>query len=100
MLHDIAAFPAYAKKDVDHADRALELVGDILKDAGFPMEKLPAVQSAIRTHTEPRQLVERRVRPPRQAYPFARNQSTESRTAMSIGVCGRPSSRTALPAST
>ena len=50
MLHDIAAFPAYAKKDVDHADRAVELVGDILKDAGFPMQKLPAVQSAIRTH--------------------------------------------------
>lgn len=50
MLHDIAAFPAYARKDVDHADRAVELVGDILKDAGFPMQKLPAVQSAIRTH--------------------------------------------------
>ena len=50
MLHDIAAFPGYAKKDADHADRAVELVGDILKDAGFPMEKLPAVQSAIRTH--------------------------------------------------
>lgn len=50
MLHDIAAFPAFAKKDVDHADRAVELVGDILKDAGFPMDKLPAVQSAIRTH--------------------------------------------------
>lgn len=50
MLHDIAAFPAYAKKDADHADRAVELVGEILNDAGFPMEKLPAVQSAIRTH--------------------------------------------------
>lgn len=50
MLHDIGAFPAYAKKDVDHADRAVELVGDILKGSGFPMAKLPAVQSAIRTH--------------------------------------------------
>jgi len=50
MLHDIAAFPAYAQKAVDHADRAAALVGDILKDAGFPMEKLPGVQSAIRTH--------------------------------------------------
>lgn len=50
MLHDIAAFPAYAAKDVDHADRAVDLVGDILKDAGFPMAKLPSVQSAIRTH--------------------------------------------------
>ncbi|MFA6031504.1 MAG: HD domain-containing protein [Myxococcota bacterium] len=50
MLHDIAAFPAYAKQDVDHADRAVELVGDILRDAGFPMQKVPAVQAAIRTH--------------------------------------------------
>lgn len=50
MLHDIAAFPSFAQKDVDHADRAAALVGDILKDAGFPMAKLPAVQSAIRTH--------------------------------------------------
>lgn len=50
MLHDVAAFPAYAKKDVDHADRAVEVVGDLLKGTGFPMDKLPAVQSAIRTH--------------------------------------------------
>lgn len=50
MLHDMAAFPAYAAKDVDHADRAVELVGGVLKDTGFPMAKLPAVQSAIRTH--------------------------------------------------
>lgn len=50
MLHDMAAFPAYAAKDVDHADRAVALVGDVLKDTGFPMAKLPAVQAAIRTH--------------------------------------------------
>lgn len=50
MLHDMAAFPAHAQKDVDHADRAAELVGGILKDTGFPMQKLPAVQAAIRTH--------------------------------------------------
>lgn len=49
-LHDIAAFPAYAKDGVDHADQAVELVGPILKDAGFPLAKLGAVQSAIRTH--------------------------------------------------
>lgn len=50
MLHDIAAFPAYAQKGVDHADRAVDLVGEILKDTGFPMTKLPAVQAAIGTH--------------------------------------------------
>lgn len=49
-LHDIAAFPAYAKEGADHADRAAELVPQILLEAGFPMDKLPAVQSAIRTH--------------------------------------------------
>src|ERR1017187_10137787 len=32
-------------------------------------------------------------------YPFARNQSTASAKACSGGVCGRPSSRTALPGS-
>lgn len=50
MLHDVAAFPAYAQKDVDHADRAVTVVPELLKDIGFPMEKLAAVQSAIRTH--------------------------------------------------
>ncbi|GGE88069.1 MULTISPECIES: HD domain-containing protein [Niveispirillum] len=50
MLHDMAAFPGYAAKDVDHADGAAELVGNVLKDTGFPMGKLQAVQSAIRTH--------------------------------------------------
>ncbi len=29
---------------------AVEVVPDILRDAGFPMEKLAKVQSAIRTH--------------------------------------------------
>lgn len=50
MLHDMGAFAPYAAKDVDHADRAVDLAAGVLKDAGFPMEKLPAVQSAIRTH--------------------------------------------------
>lgn len=50
MLHDLAAFPGYAKEGVDHSDQAAELVGPILAEAGFPMAKLPAVQAAIRTH--------------------------------------------------
>jgi len=49
-LHDMAAFPTWAKEGIDHADRAADLVADVLKDAGFPMQKLPAVQEAIRTH--------------------------------------------------
>jgi hypothetical protein len=49
-LHDIAAFPAWAKDGVDHADQATVVVEPILKDAGFPMAKLDAVRGAIRTH--------------------------------------------------
>ncbi|WP_165768649.1 HD domain-containing protein [Sandarakinorhabdus cyanobacteriorum] len=50
LLHDAAAFPAYAKKDVDHADRAVELAEGLLRDTGFPMAKLPKVQAVMRTH--------------------------------------------------
>lgn len=50
MLHDIAAFPAYAKEGEDHADRAAALVPDILAEAGFPLDKVPQVQAAIRSH--------------------------------------------------
>jgi hypothetical protein len=49
-LHDIAAFPPWAKEGVDHADQATVAVEPVLKDAGFPMAKLEAVQGAIRTH--------------------------------------------------
>ena len=49
-LHDIAAFKPYEKPDLDHSDVAADLVGDILAPTGFPMEKLPRVQAAIREH--------------------------------------------------
>lgn len=49
-LHDVAAFPSWAKQGVDHADRAAELAGELLAPTGFPMAKLAAVQAAIRTH--------------------------------------------------
>jgi len=49
-LHDIAAFPSWAKEGVDHADQATVAVEPILKDAGFPLAKLEAVRGAIRTH--------------------------------------------------
>jgi hypothetical protein len=49
-LHDVAAFPPWAKEGVDHADQATVAVEPILKDAGFPMAKLDAVRAAIRTH--------------------------------------------------
>ena len=53
-LHDMAAFAPWAKSGVDHADEAAAIVGTILKERGFPMQKLAAVQGAIRTHMYPR----------------------------------------------
>jgi HD superfamily phosphodiesterase len=49
-LHDIAAFPPWANDKLDHSDIGADAVGDILKGTGFPMGKLEAVRSAIRTH--------------------------------------------------
>jgi len=49
-LHDMAAFPPWANPKLDHADEAARLVDSILMDTGFPMTKIDAVRSAIRTH--------------------------------------------------
>jgi uncharacterized protein len=50
FLHDMAAFPPYAKKGVEHGDRAAQTSGAVLRAAGFPMAKFPAVQAAERGH--------------------------------------------------
>jgi HD superfamily phosphodiesterase len=49
-LHDMAAFEPWQKTGVDHADQAAALVDTLLKNTGFPMKKIEAVRSAIRTH--------------------------------------------------
>lgn len=51
-LHDIAAFKPWGGGDEppDHSDVGAEVVGSVLKDTGFPMQKLDAVRAAIRTH--------------------------------------------------
>jgi uncharacterized protein len=50
-LHDIAAFkPWGGDEPPDHSDVGADVVGSILKDTGFPMQKLDAVRAAIRTH--------------------------------------------------
>ena len=49
-LHDIAAFAPWEDEKKDHSDVGAEAAAGVLKDAGFPMQKLPAVQAAIRTH--------------------------------------------------
>ena len=50
MLHDIAAFPPWEDAKRDHADRAVDVLPAVLRDAGFPAAKIPAVLEATRTH--------------------------------------------------
>jgi HD superfamily phosphodiesterase len=49
-LHDIAAFPPWEDEKQDHSDVGALAAAEVLKKAGFPVPKLEAVQSAIRTH--------------------------------------------------
>lgn len=50
FLHDVAAFEEYGKVNVDHTDAGAEVAAAMLEKAGFPKEKIPAVQDAIRGH--------------------------------------------------
>jgi uncharacterized protein len=49
-LHDMAAFPPWAKEKLDHSDVAADTVDTVLRGTGFPMAKIDAVRGAIRTH--------------------------------------------------
>jgi HD superfamily phosphodiesterase len=51
-LHDMAAFAPWdrEKEGIDHADEGARVVDTVLKGTGFPMAKMEAVRSAIRTH--------------------------------------------------
>lgn len=49
FLHDMAAFPPYKKKGEHGVVAAAESVA-VLRDAGFPMSKIAAVQAAERGH--------------------------------------------------
>jgi len=51
LLHDMGAFEPFRQAGVDHARRSVQVVDEVLKKAGFPMEKLAAVQDAIRGHS-------------------------------------------------
>lgn len=50
FLHDLAAFMPCPDAKMEHGDCAAQESGDILRAAGFPMEKLPAVLAAERGH--------------------------------------------------
>jgi len=51
-LHDMAAFAPWDrdKEGIDHSDEGARIVDTVLRDTGFPMAKMDAVRSAIRTH--------------------------------------------------
>lgn len=50
MLHDMAGYPPWEKKGVEHGDVAAVTAEPILRDAGFPMQKYAAVASAESGH--------------------------------------------------
>ncbi len=50
FLHDMAAFMPCADTKLEHGECAAEQSGVLLRAAGFPMQKLPAVQAAERGH--------------------------------------------------
>jgi uncharacterized protein len=50
FLHDMAAFMPCQDTKLEHGECAARQSGAILQAAGFPMEKLPAVQAAERGH--------------------------------------------------
>ncbi|WP_439476156.1 HD domain-containing protein [Brevundimonas sp.] len=50
FLHDWGGIEPFASRGVDHAVRSVELAEPFLTDAGFPMEKFPAVRAAILGH--------------------------------------------------
>jgi len=50
FLHDSGAIPPFAKDGIDHGVRSAELAEPLLRKAGFPMAKYPAVKAAILGH--------------------------------------------------
>jgi len=58
-LHDLGAIEPFAQPGVEHMTRALELIDPILKDAGFPDEKVPLVHTIVSHHmyySDPKEL--------------------------------------------
>lgn len=49
-LHDIGAFGPYKKPEVDHAERSVQVVEEILTSIGFPSERISLVKNIIRGH--------------------------------------------------
>lgn len=55
FTHDIGAIGEFQMEGVDHAVRSVEIAEPMLREAGFPADKLPAVKEAILGHMHDRQ---------------------------------------------
>jgi uncharacterized protein len=51
MLHDWGGIEPFRQEGVQHEPRSVELAEPFLREAGFPMEKFPAVRAAILGHS-------------------------------------------------
>jgi len=49
-LHDVGAFEPYKQSGVDHAERSVQVIDEILAPVDFPMERVPLVKEIIRGH--------------------------------------------------
>jgi uncharacterized protein len=49
-LHDIGAFEPHRQPEIDHAERSIQLIEEILTPMGFPVEKIPLVKDIISGH--------------------------------------------------
>jgi uncharacterized protein len=50
-LHDIGALGDYRQPNMDHAERSVQVVGDILAATDYPPDKVPLVKDIILGHT-------------------------------------------------
>ncbi|HOU13624.1 MAG TPA: HD domain-containing protein [Anaerolineae bacterium] len=50
-LHDLGALGDYRQPGVDHAERSVQLLAEMLIPRGFPVEKLPLVKTIVLGHT-------------------------------------------------
>ncbi|MBA3667989.1 MAG: HD domain-containing protein [Sphingomonas sp.] len=50
FTHDIGAIGEFEKDGVDHAVRSIEIAEPLLREMGFPVQKIPAVSEAILGH--------------------------------------------------
>ena len=49
-LHDMGAFEPYKRPGVDHAERSVQVIEEILDPIGFPLDQISFVKDIIRGH--------------------------------------------------